>query len=114
MFSALDILGSRGCHFKKWECMRWGSDPFLRFPVGSHGSTPGGGEGGTGGACGEIVTEPLSPASVGTFSPSPGFEEWLRQFLVVFSEDVFPCVAVDLMCLWEQVYSGSSKVAILN
>ena len=31
-----------------------------------------------------------------------------------FSEDVFSYVAVDLMCLWEEVHSGSSKVTILN
>ena len=35
-------------------------------------------------------------------------------FFFFFSEDVFPYVAVDLMCLWEEVHSGSSKVSILN
>lgn len=42
LFSALDILGSHeDATLKSGEGMRWGSDPFLRFPVGSHGSTPG-------------------------------------------------------------------------
>ena len=83
--SALDILGSRGGHFQQWECMLRGPDPFLS----SHGSTPGGGQGGTSGARGGIGTEPLSPASVWTFSPLPGFEECLSQFAGYFRRTFF-------------------------
>lgn len=69
--------------------------PFLKVGVHAAGfrpfpkllgeqSTPGGGEGGTGRARAETVTGPLSPASVWSFFPSPGFEECLSQFLGFF------------------------------
>lgn len=55
----------------------------------------------------------LSHFSVSLFSFAQ-FEGVGQLVFRSFSEDIVPYVAVDLVCLWEEVSSGSFYVTILN
>lgn len=59
---------------------------------------------------GEIVTQPLLPASMWDFSRSPLPAPCLGAAWTVlrfFSEAVVPCLAAHLVCLWEEASLGS-------
>ena len=94
-----------GAGVKSGGCPMWGSNPFLlseQLQVSTQGWRRRGWWG---------LRRDCDPASLTCFdvdrrSGSASF--------YVFSEDVVPYVAIDLLCLWEEVSSGSCKVAILN
>lgn len=63
------------------------------------------------GVYGKPVSQLFLPISMWVFSCSPNVQESSEGIL---SERTLSCVAVDLVCLWEEVCLASSEVAMLD